>query len=255
MDLRIARDDPYFWPYRQLAASTPPDEVLIVGAGTGSDVAVALVEDVGHIDAVEIDRALYEIGVTHNPDRPYADPRVDVIIDDGRAFLERTDKEYDLILFALPDSLTLVSGQSSLRLESFLFTSEALETVRQRLAPGGVFSMYNFYREQWLIDRLARTLHETFGVAPCVREVQREGAVAVLTVSADPGALDCEPQPGAATAGPEPVSDDYPFLYLREPGIPGFYGLAVLGILVASLLGIRAAGGTVRRMARTPTCS
>ncbi len=248
VSLRIEREDAYFWPYQQLARTTPPEEVLIVGAGTGSDVAVALVENVGHIDAVEIDRELYRMGITVNPDRPYLDPRVDVIIDDGRAYLERTDKKYDLILFALPDSLTLVSGQSSLRLESFLFTREALERVKDRLEPDGVFSMYNFYREQWLIDRLARTLQETFGVAPCVREVRQEGAVAVLTVSADPAALKCEPNPEVAAAGPEPVTDDYPFLYLRSPGIPAFYGLAVLGILIASVVAVRATSGPIRKM-------
>ena len=43
-------------------------------------------------------------------------------INDGRAFLEQTHTRYDMILFALPDSLTLVAGQSSLRLESYLFT-------------------------------------------------------------------------------------------------------------------------------------
>ena len=248
VDARLERNAGYFWPYQQLASELPPEEVLIVGAGTGSDVAVALFQNVGHVDAVEIDRALYEIGVERNPDRPYDDPRVDVIIDDGRAYLERTDKKYDMILFALPDSLTLVSGQSSLRLESFLFTEEALATARDRLKPGGVFSMYNFYREQWLIDRLARTLHEAFGVAPCVREVRQEGAVAVLTVSADPTALDCEPSPEVSAAGPEPVTDNYPFLYLREPGIPSFYVMAVLGILLASFVGIRASGGRIRQM-------
>ena len=38
-------------------------------------------------------------------------------INDGRAFLEGTDEMYDLILFALPDSLALVSGASQIRLE------------------------------------------------------------------------------------------------------------------------------------------
>ena len=51
-------------------------------------------------------------------------------IDDGRAFLSRTDKKYDLILLALPDSLTLVNGASSLRLESYLFTQQAFESAR-----------------------------------------------------------------------------------------------------------------------------
>ena len=87
-----------------------------------------------------------------------------VIIDDGRAFLERSDDRYDLILFALPDSLTLVSGQSSLRLESYLFTREAMEVARDHLTPDGVFAMYNYYRYPWLADRLANTSKRCMGI-------------------------------------------------------------------------------------------
>ena len=85
-------------------------------------------------------------------------------IGDGRAFLESTDKKYDLIVLALPDSLTLVSGNSALRLESFLFTKEAFEAARDHLKPGGVFSLYNYYRTKWLIDRYAGTAQD--GVPP-----------------------------------------------------------------------------------------
>ena len=70
-------------------------------------------------------------------------------------------------MLALPDSITLVSGQSSLRLESYLFTKQALTTARDRLAPGGVFTMYNYYRQPWLIDRYGNTLQQVFGGPPC----------------------------------------------------------------------------------------
>ena len=88
------------------------DDVLIVGAGHGDGRGDRPAEGAGHVDAVEIDPRLQQIGAERHPDHPYDDPRVSVHIDDGRAFLERTDSKYDLILFALPDSLTLVSGQS-----------------------------------------------------------------------------------------------------------------------------------------------
>jgi hypothetical protein len=103
--------------YRWFPGRTYP-EVLIVGAGSGSDVALALAHGAEHIDAVEIDPKLLEIGFTQHPNRPYDDPRVTPYVNDGRAFLRNTDKKYDLIIFALPDSLTLVSQQSSVRLES-----------------------------------------------------------------------------------------------------------------------------------------
>ena len=144
------------------------DDVLVIGAGGGNDVSVALKRGAKHVDAVEIDPRLYDLGKSHHPDRPYSDPRVDAHIGDGRAFLESTDKKYDLIVLALPDSLTLVSGNSALRLESYLFTKEAFEAARDHLKPDGVFSLYNYYREGWLIDRYAGTARDVFGHDPCV---------------------------------------------------------------------------------------
>ena len=121
-----------------------------------------------HIDAVEIDPELYQLGKRLNPDHPYQNPRVSVHINDGRAFLERTHTKYDMILFALPDSLTLVAGQSSLRLESYLFTLQAMEAAKAHLNPGdGLFAMYNYYRTTWLRDWLANTLEVAYGHAPC----------------------------------------------------------------------------------------
>ena len=70
----------------------------------------------------------------------------------------QSDEQYDLIIFALPDSLTLTSQFASLRLESFLFTEEAFAEARARLAPDGALVLYNFYRETWLLRKLAGML-------------------------------------------------------------------------------------------------
>lgn len=246
---RNAREPIYFLPYER-APENPLRDVLVVGAGNGSDVAIALEHGAQHVDAVEIDPRLQQLGEELHPERPYDDPRVDVHITDGRAFLERTGKQYDLILFALPDSLTLVSGQSSLRLESYLFTTGAMDKAREQLAPGGVFAMYNFYRQDWLIDRLAGTLEHTYGHEPCIDLIEGFAGLALLTISSDQNALNCEERWTPRTASvPPPVDDDYPFLYLREPGLPGFYLLAIALILLASLVLIRAASGPLKQMA------
>src|SRR5437763_7542310 len=115
----------YFYPYRHVPRAALND-VLIVGAGSGNDVAVALASGARHVDAVEIDPVIQRLGYEHHFNRPYQDPRVSVHISDGRAYLDQTSRRYDLILFALPDSLTLLSGQGNLRLESFLFTTASM---------------------------------------------------------------------------------------------------------------------------------
>lgn len=150
------------------AGGKPFARVLIIGAGSGNDVATALAYGAIQVDAVEIDPALYEIGRANHPDRPYQDSRVTVHIDDGRAFLRRTERQYDLIVYALVDSLVLHSGYSSLRLESFLFTQQAFDDIAARLAPGGVFAGYNFYRQGWIVGRIQRMAEHAFGAAPLV---------------------------------------------------------------------------------------
>ena len=97
---------------------------------------------------MEIDPRIQQIGVEEHPDQPYQDPRVHRHINDGRAFLRSTDKKYDLVVFALPDSLTLVSQAANVRLESFLFTEQAFKSVADHLNPDdGVFVLYNYYRD------------------------------------------------------------------------------------------------------------
>jgi Spermine/spermidine synthase domain len=234
----------YFVPYRRIGGRSPGN-VLVVGAGTGTDVAIALAHHARHVDAVEIDPRLYELGRKLQPNHAYQDPRVSAHITDGRAFLERTKKTYGLILFALPDSLTLVSGQSSLRLESYLFTLESLRTARAHLAPGGAFAMYNDYRAQWLIDRLAGTLRDVYGKAPCLDHATNTPHFAVLS----DGDVSCKSTWSAAgRVVPAPARDDYPFLYLRTRSIPSLYLWTLALILTCSAVGVRVAGGPFRQM-------
>jgi len=236
----------YSLPY-QHAPGNPLNNVLIIGAGTGDDVANALREGAKHIDAVEIDPELYQLGVRLNPDHPYQNPRVSVHINDGRAFLEQTHTKYDMILFALPDSLTLVAGQSSLRLESYLFTLQAVEAAKAHLNPGdGLFAMYNYYRTTWLRDRLANTLEVAFGHAPCA---DNEGySLSMLSITTNPSAMRCSSVWQRTANVVAPATDDHPFVYLDGNSIPSLY-LVTLGlILLASIVLVRTVSGPYRRM-------
>jgi Spermine/spermidine synthase domain len=236
----------YSLPYLH-APGNPLNNVLIIGAGTGDDVANALREGAKHIDAVEIDPQLYQVGKRLNPDHPYQNPRVSVHINDGRAFLEQTHAKYDMILFALPDSLTLVAGQSSLRLESYLFTLQAVEAAKAHLNPGdGLFAMYNYYRTTWLRDRLANTLEVAFGHAPCA---DNEGfSLSMLSVTVNPSAMHCSTVWQRPANVVPPATDDHPFVYLDGNSIPSLY-LVTLGlILLASILLVRTVSGPYRRM-------
>ncbi len=246
---KVALDPQYLVPYDRIG-DNPIDDVLIVGAGSGTDVELALAKGAKHVDAVEIDPRIQQIGEEINPDKPYSDPRVTVHINDGRAFLERTDKQYDLIIFALPDSLTLVAGASQLRLESYLFTEQSLEAVQEHLKPGGAFAMYNYYREDWLVGRLGNTAAAAFGHDPCIDLLSSVRAVIVIGKTAEDQTCGTDEQAVALATlgGPAPASDSRPFLYLKNPGIPKIYIYALMMILFISLLSVRVVGGPFRRM-------
>lgn len=235
----------YSAPYDRVP-DTSLDNVLIVGAGSGSDVAIARLKGAGHIDAVDIDPRILEIGRQSNPDRAYQGEVVTQHANDGRAFLEGTDKKYDLILFALPDSLTLVNGASQIRLESFLFTDTALESVKNHLTPDGAFAMYNYYREDWLIDRLAGTAQTVFGHAPCVDTFA--GRQAVVTVAVDEANQQCQGSYRATGEVIAPATDDRPFLYFKGGGFPTLYLVTIAAVLLLSLAAVRAVGGPFRQM-------
>src|SRR5207249_4555316 len=143
---------------------------------------------------------------------------------------------YDLNIFALPDSLTLRSSVASLRLESILLTQEAMEAVRDDLAENGLVVLYNYYREDWLVDNLAGMAGRAFGREPFVSTYGGWGRAAVIVAGprlgtlppgrigrsreyASPGAVDELRVIGEGsyplTAQP-PASDDWHFLYLKE---------------------------------------
>jgi SAM-dependent methyltransferase len=242
----------YQWPYMVFGDTF--ENVLVLGAGSGTDVASALKHGAKHVDAVEIDPVIVRLGRQHHPDRPYSDPRVTVVTDDARHFLRTTTKKYDLVVFALIDSLTMQSSFSGVRLESYMFTEESFRAVKDRLAPNGLLVVYNYFREPWLVDRLANISAAAFGQEPRVHVHEARAYLGVLmagprlaTLTSDPEIPERvtafgqshAPSPArmhARDAAIEPARDDWPFLYLRDRHIPSHYIAALALILVVSTI-------------------
>lgn len=254
----------YEWPYTVFGDSF--EEVLILGAGSGTDVAAALKHGARRVEAVEIDPAILRLGKELHPSRPYRDPRVTVTCDDARHFLRATDRKYDLVVFALIDSLTVQSSFSSVRLESYMFTEESFRAVRERLKPNGLLVIYNYFREPWLVDRLAGLAARAFGKEPRVHVHERSAWLAVMMAGPRADALAEHPRvpdrvaahghEAAASPGRiherdrsvVPSTDDWPFLYMKDPHLPRHYLAVVVLVLLAStaavLLALRGNEGT-----------
>jgi hypothetical protein len=250
----------YQWPYTVFGDTF--DEVLILGAGSGTDVAAALRHGARHVTAVDIDPVILRLGAERHPDKPYSDPRVTVVNDDARHFLRTTTKQYDLVVFALIDSLTVQSSFAGVRLESYMFTKESFEAVRDRLSPRGVMVLYNYFREKWLVDRLANTSADVFGRDPLGHVHQDRAYLAVMLAGPRVSELKAPPplppdvlaygqshapspaHPLARDASVVVATDNWPFLYMREPSLPQHYVTALALVLVVSVITVWFARGT-----------
>lgn len=209
---------------RRAAGEAPYRNVLILGAGSGNDVSAALMNGVEHVDAVEIDPVIADIGKRHHPAQPYADSRVNLVIDDGRAFMSRTPHRYDLIIFALTDSLVKVSSMSQLRLENYLFTVESVKRAHGLLNPGGDIVFYNYYRQPWLRTKITEMIEEATGIEP--QSIHEWYDFAVLQAKSS----QAQSEPGTFRASVDLPRDDWPFLYLLERGIPAVYQWSMLAM-------------------------
>mgnify|MGYP000114954797 CR=1 FL=1 len=119
-------------------AVSATEDTLILGAGAGKDVLLALLADAKTITAVEINPAI--VNVT----REYASynghifdlPQVELVESDARLFVERSERQFDLIYLNLV--YTQAAGASSQPLvENYVFTWQAFEAYFKRLKPGG----------------------------------------------------------------------------------------------------------------------
>ena len=243
-----------------------PERVLVVGAGTGNDVAAALRHGAKHVTAVEIDPTILAIGREIHPEAPYAAPGVEVEITDARYYLSDppAGARFDTIVFGLLDSHTQVSGMNSLRLDNFVYTRESLTQARNLLDPEhGVLSLSfsaGSGTSSWTVRRIYRMLFDVFGEVPSVAFTGYDSGVFFL---AGPGLAGAEflATPTFNTmsenamrilGGPQalrepPATDDWPFLYLERPGLPLEYWFLIALVATTSavwvLLARRARAG------------
>src|SRR5437588_2158556 len=249
--------EPFYRRLYELFPGKSFHHALILGAGSGSDTATALAYGVQSITAVEIDPTIQKLGTQYNPDHPYSSSRVKIVINDGRNFLQNTTEHYDLIIFALPDSLTLTSSNTSLRLESFLLTQDAIAKARTRLTNNGILVLYNYYRDDRLVQKLATMVGNVFHQQPVVTTYGGTGRAAAIIggprLKTLPTGMFGPYHETASSSkdlrvigeGYYPLTndtmatDDWPFLYLRDHSFPLIY---VFGLLMVAFYAL---GGTL----------
>jgi len=123
-----------FFVYWPVAVQPDLTRALLIGYGAGST-AKALTDTrrLERIDVVDISRDVLESSEVPYPEpaeNPLRDPRVQTHVEDGRYFLQTTDRRFDLVTGEPPPPV--VGGAVS------LYTQEYFALIHDRLAEGGV---------------------------------------------------------------------------------------------------------------------
>jgi len=117
--------------------------VLIIGLGGGFDVLAAISGDAQSITGVELDPVTIDAVRNHSGafgghilDRP----EVSTVVAEGRSFLRRQQRQWDLIQLTGVDTLTALSTGAYVLAESYLYTVESMKDYLARLSPNGILS-------------------------------------------------------------------------------------------------------------------
>lgn len=230
------------------------DRVLVVGAGGGNDVAAALRNGVGHVDAVEIDPAILYIGKHFHPDHPYDSKDVSVYINDARNYMRTTQQRYDAVIFGLLDSHTVASGATNIRLDNYVYTQESFREAMHLLKPGGVLVLKFEVRDPWLWmgDRFTSMLTELGGQPPVRYYAAKKAnllSASVFLTSNSPDLWEraatpdlksfLDSHPPVVSGDSKPISntsDDWPYVYHRSHNIPRTYLTIMVILLVIALV-------------------
>ncbi len=235
--------DDFQKPYRHIAK---PGDVLVVGAGTGNDVVIALMNGAHHVDAVEIDKELITLGRELNPQQPYENKNVEVIIDDARSYFKKCSKRYDLIIFGTLDSQALLSGMTSLRLDNYVYTVNAFLSARRLLRPGGSVVLYHMSPSVEIAAKIYQLLGEAFHTEPLVLyQPHHRTFNYTFIIGAKQQGTPYDDEEGRALQAVrvDLPSDDWPYLYLSRHIIPSHYLKAFAILLGIGTLLLLVSGG------------
>jgi len=237
-----------------------PNSVLVVGAGSGNDVAGCLRNGAKRVVAVEIDPIIIDVGRRYHPEQPYADKRVEVVNDDARSYFATSNEKFDVILFGLLDSHTTTS-MTNARLDHYVYTRESIARARELLAPGGVVVLSFYVERPFISDRMAGTLSEVFGQPSLVFPVlaSNYGRGGTMFVNGDLGTVNQQlvadtrmanqihawqaERPWTPNVTTRMATDDWPYIYLEKPSIPLLYFLLAGVLCLLFVRGWRRLGG------------
>jgi len=137
------RDLASWLPY-YMKSNEDKKSVLIIGAGGGEPILKAVASGFTSIDAVELNTSVVSLMTGSNAEFSggiYYKKGVTIHNDEGRSFVRRSSRKFDLIDIPMLDAYnSAASGVYALN-ESYIYTVESFTDFYKRLSPGGILSV------------------------------------------------------------------------------------------------------------------
>ena len=149
---------------------TPNAETLVIGPGGGADVVSALASGSRKVTAVELNPLMLKFVRSYGAraGNLYDRPDVETIQSEGRNFISRTDKKFDIIFMGFVDSwASVASGGLSLS-ENYLYTAEAMRAFYDHLSDNGIMVVLRWEMD---IPRLTSNAVATLGAHEAAKRV------------------------------------------------------------------------------------
>jgi spermidine synthase len=238
-----------------------PTSVLILGSGMGNDVAAALRNGATEVAAVEIDPLILQLGRKFHFEKPYSSPRVRQIRDDARSYIQNSNDRFDLIVFSLLDSHTTSSNFTNIRIDNYVYTTEALQATKRMLKPDGILIVKFQVSTPWIAGRLFALLTQVFGQTPFQLEADPSlyttggqffiagSDLRLARALADPALVKYVEQHHDMRMEPATMTtDDWPYFYQRYRGLPLSVVVISTVLVLLCLALIRDTGTPIRSL-------
>ena len=206
--------------YRQFHDGRGPEKILILGAGTGNDVNIALRNgarrhrgrdrspDRGDRQGAQPDAPVPGLGRAAGHRRRTTFPRRTRRIATTWSCSERSIRR------------RCSPGQTNLRLDNYIYTTECFKDARKVLKPGGMLAAYYSVFKPWFLGRIYATVASAFPGALQMHRMQDNYLFNTTIIAAkDNPAFASDPEIDRQFATAIPSTDNWPYIYLEYPVI------------------------------------
>jgi hypothetical protein len=200
----------------------PDGNAAVIGVGGGRDLLTAIWAGSRHVTGIEVNGAFLDLlkGRFRDYSGLAGSSEVELVHDEARSYLTRTDQRFDVIQMSLIDTWAATGAGAFTLSENGLYTVEAWRVFLGALTPNGLLAVSRWHApgivsETYRLLSLATAALQAQGIADAARHLAMVSSRAVVILLASPTPLE-NPDIERLYS----ISAQFGFQVLLSPGIP-----------------------------------